>query len=215
MLKHYKRIELKGQHLGLLAEKALFWEEERILMVSDLHIGKVGHFRKSGIAVPRGMEQADLAVLSDLIHTIKPEKVFFLGDLFHSEHNNDWTWLTMWTRLHADVEMVLIRGNHDILKDQAYAEAGIKLVESLSLGVFSFCHEPADCKGGGFFFCGHIHPAVRLQGKGRQSEVFPCFYFREHVAILPAFGRFTGSARLKVQENDRIFIVAGGKVLEV
>lgn len=82
-----------NQNLILHPKKAIFWEEERALIISDLHIGKVGHFRKAGIAIPKLMEQEELALLSDLIHEFKPSKLIFLGDLFHSDMNNDWNWL--------------------------------------------------------------------------------------------------------------------------
>src|SRR5690606_42158970 len=59
-------------------------------------LGKVGHFRKAGIGIPKEMEQQDLALISDLIHEYKPLKIIFLGDLFHSDMNNDWDWLVMW-----------------------------------------------------------------------------------------------------------------------
>ncbi len=208
-------MQFEGQHLLLLPQRAIFWEEQNMLMVSDLHIGKVGHFRKSGIAIPRGMEQEDLAVLSDLLHTFKPGRLLFLGDLFHSEHNNDWEWLSMWRAMHSGVEMILVQGNHDILQHNLYAQAGIVVTPSLKVEEFNFCHEPEDCKSEGFHFCGHIHPAVRLNGLARQSDIYSCFYFSRNMAILPAFGRFTGNSRIKVRRGERVFIIAGDKVLEI
>src|SRR3984885_15395308 len=76
--------QLLNQNLLLLPQKAIYWQQEKALIAADVHLGKVGHFRKSGIAVPRDMEQSDLAVLSDLVDEFKPKKVLFLGDLFHS-----------------------------------------------------------------------------------------------------------------------------------
>ena len=74
----------------LLPEKAIFWAEEQMLIIADVHLGKVGHFRKAGIAIPKRMEQDDLAMVSDLIQEYEPVSIIFLGDLFHSEMNNDW-----------------------------------------------------------------------------------------------------------------------------
>ena len=45
-----------------------------------------------------------------------------------------------------------------------------------------------------YFFSGHIHPGIRIDGAGRQSLYFPCFYFGKKYAVLPAFSRFTGAA---------------------
>src|ERR1051325_4641300 len=78
---------LLGEDLILLPQRAIYWQQQKILIAADVHLGKVGHFRKAGIAVPRDMEQDDLAILSDLIDEYRPEKIIFLGDLFHSDMN--------------------------------------------------------------------------------------------------------------------------------
>ena len=64
-----------GQDLLLLPQKAIFWQQEKALIASDVHLGKSGHFRKAGIALPQDMAQEDLAVLSDLIHQYQPQKI--------------------------------------------------------------------------------------------------------------------------------------------
>lgn len=207
--------EFKGQHLRLLPQKAVFWREERALIVTDIHLGKVGHFRKAGIAVPRGMEQEDLAMLSDLIHEHRPAQVIFLGDLFHSDMNNDWQWLKLWRGLFPAVTMALVRGNHDILHADEYATAGFELHDQLCIGPFLFLHEPAKHTCDGYPVSGHIHPGVRLFGKGRQTVILPCFFFGERQAILPAFGRFTGNVALKHGTADKVFGIVKNKVIEV
>jgi len=89
---------LLDHDLLLLPQKAIYWQQEKALIVADVHLGKVGHFRKAGIAVPRDMEQNDLAVLSDLVDEYKPKTIIFLGDLFHSDKNADWDWFVLWRR---------------------------------------------------------------------------------------------------------------------
>lgn len=70
------------QTLLLLCQKAIYWEEEKALIAADVHLGKGGHFRKAGIAVPRELAQDDLAVLSDLIREHHPEKLIFWAIYF-------------------------------------------------------------------------------------------------------------------------------------
>lgn len=211
--------EFKGEQLILLPEKALYWRDRKTLIVADLHIGKAGHFRKAGIAVPRHLEQEDLAVLSDLIVKLRPERLIFLGDLFHSEMNNDWQWLKMWRDLYPRVSMILVRGNHDILSAEYYRQADFEVFDTLREGPFTFVHEPpADPDGqaetSGYYLSGHIHPAVRLKGKGRQSVILPCFYFGEKLGVLPAFGRFTGNCCIRGQ-NAFIFGVLNNTVVKL
>jgi DNA ligase-associated metallophosphoesterase len=205
------------QNFLLLPQKALFWQEQEILVVADVHLGKVGHFRKAGIAIPRSLEQEDLSMLSDIIHLYHPKKIIFLGDLFHSEHNNDWDWLVLWRDLFKEIEMVLVRGNHDIIADRFYLNANFSLLDTYQLGSFLFIHEPLPLKKlqeeTRYVISGHIHPGVKLRGKGRQFLTLPCFHFGKQQAILPAFGKFTGKVCLRCDESDRIFGVLKDSVV--
>lgn len=209
--------EFLGQHLKLLPQKALYWQNQQALIVADVHLGKVGHFRKAGIAVPKNMEQEDLAMLSDLIDEHKPEAVIFLGDLFHSDMNNDWDWFVLWRDLYKDIRMTLVRGNHDILHDRFYKDLSFNLVDILHYGPFLFSHEPLKLSRllteNRYVISGHIHPGVSLRGKGRQTVMLPCFHFGDKQAILPAFGKFTGKICVKYQQSDRVFGVMRHKVI--
>src|SRR5207253_10548069 len=81
---------LKDQTLKLLPEKAIFWQEEKLLFMADVHLGKVNHFRKSGIAVPTKLVHDEIDRLSRLIDSYEPDSLCVLGDLFHSHRNKEW-----------------------------------------------------------------------------------------------------------------------------
>lgn len=205
------------QTLLLLPEKAIFWAEEQMLIIADVHLGKVGHFRKAGIAIPKRMEQDDLAMVSDLIQEYEPLSIVFLGDLFHSEMNNDWDWLVLWRSLHKTIRLVLVRGNHDILNDSFYTDLEFDLHDTLNHGPFLFSHEPLKANAlqeqDHYVVSGHIHPGVTLQGGGRQLLTLPCFHFGHRQALLPAFGKFTGKVCVKHAKSDHIFAVLKNKVI--
>ncbi|MBC7744292.1 MAG: ligase-associated DNA damage response endonuclease PdeM [Flavobacterium sp.] len=207
------------QDLLLLPQKALFWQEEKILVVADVHLGKVGHFRKAGIAIPRVLEQEDLGMLSDLIHFYKPEKIIFLGDLFHSDLNNDWDWLILWRDLFKKVEMILVKGNHDIIADNVYLQSEFLLCHLYDKGPFRFIHKPLPLQKlneeSPYIISGHIHPGIQLRGKGRQSLTLPCFHFGNKQAILPAFGKFTGKVCLQCDESDLVFGVLKDSIVSL
>jgi len=207
------------QTLLLLPEKAIYWNEEKTLVIADIHLGKVGHFRKAGIGIPKQMEQDDLAVISDLIHEYKPAKIIFLGDLFHSDMNNDWGWLVMWRSLFNNIEMILVLGNHDILDNKFYTDLNFVLYETLYSGPFLFSHQPLKNKDAlnenAYVICGHIHPGVTLKGAGRQLLTLPCFHFGERQAIIPAFGKFTGRVCVKNVRSDKVFAVTKNKVISL
>jgi len=210
---------LLGQDLILLPQKAIYWKQEKALIAADVHLGKVGHFRKAGIAVPRDMEQTDLSELSDLIFEYKPQKLIFLGDLFHSDMNADWEWFRMWRQQHKKLEIILIRGNHDIIHDRHYLELNVSLHDHLQVRPFLMLHHPLNedklSEINAYAFAGHIHPGVNLSGKARQSITIPCFAFGEKQGILPSFGRFTGRVAIRHQKTDRIFGVLKDKVIAV
>ena len=210
---------LLNQDLLLLPQKAIYWLQEKALIAADVHLGKVGHFRKAGIAVPRDMEQNELAVLSDLIYEHKPEKIIFLGDFFHSNMNSDWDWFILWRSQFPKLEIILIRGNHDIIDDKYYNRLNIILLDQLLIGPFLMLHHPLSDEGlqqaKGYSFCGHIHPGISLAGSARQQITLPCFAFGARQAILPSFGKFTGRAAIRNNKNDRIFAVLKDKVLPI
>lgn len=208
-----------GQKLTLLCQKAIYWEEERALICADVHLGKGGHFRKAGIAIPRDLAQDDLAVLSDLIREYKPQKLIFLGDLFHSDMNTDWDWFALWREQFPKLDIILIRGNHDVIHDTHYEQLNVSLHHQLPMEPFLMLHHPLDAvklrEAEGYVLCGHIHPGVTLHGKGRQSVTLPCFFFSDKQAILPSFGKFTGRISVQHQQTDQVFGVLPDKVIKV
>ena len=83
-------IELAGEKLELYPERCLWWEKERTLIVSDIHLGKAAHFRKHGIAIPGDVNADNLKRLEALILRHQPDRLLVLGDLFHSSLNAEW-----------------------------------------------------------------------------------------------------------------------------
>lgn len=212
-------IELAGQHLRLHPFRAAFWEEAHALLLADLHLGKTQHFRRAGIAVPTAVADANIDKLISLLLDFSPRRVLFLGDLFHSEYNRQWSAFSELTHQFADVDFELVVGNHDILDPAWYEEAGLIVhPKEFHLGPFRFSHHPLkepEAGKGGYNLAGHIHPSVRLLGPGRQRLKLPCFYFGEQQGLLPAFGEFTGTAVLEVSAGDRVYVVAGDEVVAV
>ena len=203
--------ELQGQLLNLLPEKAIYWPSEKALLIADSHLGKIRHFRKSGIAVPEEASYENMLNLETLIHNYRPEQVIFLGDLFHSEMNFEWLQFKSFLKKFNQLNFLLIQGNHDILHDVSYKSFEIHKTP-LKYGPFLLSHEPEETQDS-YNLCGHIHPGVRLKGPGRQSMRLPCFFFGARQGILPAFGVFTGLHSLKPGSKDTVFVIAGDRVL--
>jgi DNA ligase-associated metallophosphoesterase len=210
------KIEIFGEQMELLPQKGVFWGRERILFLADVHLGKVNHFRRSGIPVPPKANERNLELMMDLINLTKPQRVICLGDLFHSHYNQEWEVFGELVKHFVRISFELVLGNHDIMSEQQYVRKGIVVHETLRIAPFVFTHHPLEASDGEFYnLSGHLHPAVSLQGKARQSVTLPCFYFGENMGLLPAFGTFTGMARIHPKKNDRVFVIVEEKILEI
>lgn len=206
---------IAGMKVFLLPEKAIWIPEKNALLLSDLHLGKVDHFRKNGVAIPHAAGKGDLDLLADLMARFEIEHCYLLGDLFHSDHNAEWDRFVTWTQKQSS-SLYLVEGNHDILSKQRYDDCGLEVKASMELESLLLTHEPLENIPGDFFnIAGHIHPGIRLSGKGRQSLRLPCFFKQQQQLILPAFGSFTGLYVMSPKENDEVFAIADGQVVKV
>lgn len=204
-----------SERFKLLPEKAMFWENEEALVLADLHLGKVTHFRKNGIAVPSNVEMENYERLSTLILQYNPKSVLILGDLFHSEHNSQWSAFTKFLTHFSEIQFHLIMGNHDILNYENYDLTNLKLhQESLEWKSIRMTHHPEKTEGY-YNLCGHIHPGIKLGGKGKQTLRLPCFYFNDYQGILPAFGAFTGLYIIDITSNDVVYGIVEDSVIEL
>lgn len=203
-------IEICGEKLQLLPEKVIYWKKVRALIVSDLHLGKAGHFRKHGIPVSRKVHFTDLSILHDLLISYKPLEVILLGDLFHSFKNNEWDDFMSFVKVFDHVKFTLVRGNHDIMGE--YPKE-LHMVDLLEREPFSFTHQREENKL--YNFSGHIHPGIRINGIAREGLTLPCFYFSKNHGVLPAFGQFTGIKKIRPSKGDKIFGIVDDNVMEL
>lgn len=212
---HTQTIEIKKQTWELLPEKAVYWRDCATLIVTDLHLGKSGHFRKSGIAAPSQINLVNLEKLSNLINRYRPERLLILGDLFHSDANREWFQFEEWREEFKSMQIDLVAGNHDRLHESFYKSAKLDVYQLLDENGFRFTHEPEKSETAELLnVSGHVHPAVKVSGKGRQSLRLPCFWFSHNSVILPAFGVFTGLHSMKYTDQDKIYVVADGQVVQ-
>ncbi len=194
----------------LSAQRCIYWEDRQSLILSDLHFGKTGHFRKSGIAVPQALFKEDLQRLFSEIQYYQPRQLLIVGDMFHSHENSELNMFLRWRDSFAQTPIQLIKGNHDILKSEWYEKAGITVsYKQLLIDQFLFTHDVCDFSTQEEHYCftGHVHPGILIKGPAKQSLRLPCFYFGKHHAILPAFSKFTGLARINLQKDDAVYAI--------
>jgi len=211
-------IEIAGEELSLMADRSLYWAKAKTLLVADPHIGKAATFRAGGIFVPRGTTSGTLTRLDTALARNRTTRLIVLGDLLHAREGRSPETLRVvadWRAAHASLDVILVRGNHDRSAGDPPESLGIGCVDAPMLDApFAFVHHLTTIDGR-YVLAGHVHPAVRLSGPGRQYARLPCFWMRATGMVLPAFGDFTGTGIVEPTEDDRVFAVAGEAVVEV
>ncbi|WP_417352764.1 ligase-associated DNA damage response endonuclease PdeM [Flavobacterium alkalisoli] len=206
-------IEITNKTFILHNTGALYWTDKKMLLLSDVHLGKVSHFRKHGSAIPNNAILQNFKKLDAVVKHFEPESICFLGDLFHSSLNKEWILFEQWVN-NTGIPLILIAGNHDIISPHKYEELNIAIHSEWILDSFLLTHHPEN-REGFFNLSGHVHPAVRLQGMGRQFLRLPCFFRNKNQMILPAFGEFTGTYIIEPLEGDIIYITTKEEVIKL
>jgi DNA ligase-associated metallophosphoesterase len=211
-------ISLAGEQVMLLAERALYWPRGRALLIADPHLGKAAAFRAASIAVPEALTAADLARLDRALERTGAARLMILGDLLHARAGRSPAVLeavAAWRAARPGLELLLVRGNHDRGAGDPPPAWGVRCFDEPHLvAPFALRHLPEPSPSG-YVLAGHLHPAVALVGPGRQRERLPCFMIGPHLAVLPAFGGFTGAATVRPRPGERCYVVAGDSVVPV
>jgi len=184
---------------------ALFWEEQRLLVVSDLHLEKGSSFAARGVLLPPYDTVATLGRLAAVIARHDPRMVIALGDSFHdrtaherlSESDRD-----ALSALQVRRDWIWISGNHD---PALTPDLGGIVATEVAIGPIAFRHEPTGASGE---IAGHLHPKARVSTRGRSMER-RCFACDGERAVMPAFGAYTGGLSIRDGAFAKIFQTAG------
>jgi DNA ligase-associated metallophosphoesterase len=184
---------------------ALFWEEQSLLVVSDLHLEKGSSFAARGVLLPPYDTAATLGRLGAVIARHDPRMVIALGDSFHDRNahgrlsapdreaiaalqvRRDWIWIS---------------GNHD---PALPSDLGGMVASEVAIGPIAFRHEPTGAAGE---IAGHLHPKARVSARGRSMER-RCFASDGERAVMPAFGAYTGGLNIRDAAFSKIFGTPG------
>ena len=184
---------------------ALYWPEERLLVVSDLHLEKGSSYAMRGVLLPPYDTIATLGRLGAVIARHDPRTVIALGDSFHDRDAHGR--LTSPDRgvlsaLQLRRNWIWISGNHD---PELPKDLGGDVVQEMALGSLAFRHEPSGAQGE---IAGHLHPKARVATRGRSVER-KCFACDGERAIMPAFGAYTGGLNIRDKAFAKIFQTLG------
>lgn len=211
------QIELAGTRVCALATRALAWPEGGLLVIADPHFGKAASFRAHGVPVPGGTTGETLANLDAALAASGAARLVIVGDFLHHRSGASarvFAALADWRARHRALAIDLVLGNHDLHAGRPPPELGIDVHEqALDLGPFRFAHAPCSAPGR-HVVAGHLHPAHVLS-TGNESVRLPCFVAGTERTVLPAFGAFTGSAVMRLEPQDRVYVLAGEGIFAV
>jgi DNA ligase-associated metallophosphoesterase len=180
---------------------ALFWEEQRLLVVSDLHLEKGSSFATRGVLLPPYDTVATLGRLAAVIARHEPRTVIALGDSFHdrdAHHRLSASDRDALAGLQARRDWIWISGNHDPALPR---DLGGVVATEVAIGPIVFRHEPTGAAGE---IAGHLHPKARVAMRGRAMER-RCFASDGERAVMPAFGAYAGGLSIRDVAFARIF----------
>ena len=188
-------IAIAGAMLVADPAGALYWPEQQLLAIADLHLEKGSAFAARGVLLPPYDTATTLDRLGRLIARYAPRLVVALGDSFHDgggparmvdthraaltglQRGRDWLW---------------IAGNHD--PDPA-ENIGGRFTDTLALGALVFRHEPSKRQSRGEI-AGHLHPQARIARRGRAVSR-RCFASDGNRLVMPAFGAYAGGLNVR------------------
>jgi DNA ligase-associated metallophosphoesterase len=189
------------------AAGAIYWPDEKLLIVADLHLEKGSAFAARGVLLPPYDTAATLARVAGLIERYAPRLLIALGDSFHDgggplrmsapdraaltalQRGRDWLWIT---------------GNHDPHPTDG---VGGEFAAALSLGPLTFRHEPSPDAGDGEI-AGHLHPVARVARRGRAISR-RCFAGDSRRLVMPAFGAYAGGLNVRDRAITALFGTLG------
>ena len=198
-------VDVAGVTLIADLSGALFWEEQRLLVVSDLHLEKGSSFATRGVLLPPYDTIATLGRLGAVLARYDPRTVIALGDSFHDRRAHD-----RLSAPHRETiaalqlrrDWIWILGNHD---PALPSDLGGAVAQEVAIGPIAFRHQPTGAAGE---IAGHLHPKARVSRRGRSMER-RCFASDGERAVMPAFGAYAGGLNIHDVAFARIFRTPG------
>ncbi len=220
----YQQVEIQfgGLTIHLRHDGTAFLPDSKTLLAADLHLGKESSFRAQLIPVPDGPTQRTLELLTHALSQTKPQRLIFLGDLIHDRNSMTSRLVESfekWRGLHPELEVVLVRGNHDRHVKRFPKSWSLTDVPELQIASndevtnesVKLAHQAPEDQTHEFFIEGHWHPVARI-GNGADQVRVRCFVQRQNRLTLPAFGPFKGGM-LTGKRSATIYPLVEGYVL--
>lgn len=217
-------ISFGGHRIALLPERAIWWPAAHRLIVADIHLGKDTLFRARGVAMPEAITTSDLSRLASLIQKLDARELWVLGDFLHGPESNVphvIDAIARWRNQLAGLHITLVVGNHDRSAGRLPEQLAIQTVPRLECDGIACVHDPAEAAIESPDYpstptmAGHLHPGAYIDSGAVRGATLPCFVLEKNLLILPAYGRFTGTARVEAREGRCRYVLGAGRVVQM
>jgi len=184
-----------------MIDLALYLKKEKVLIITDTHIGYEESLNKQGVMIPRTAFKETVIKLEKIIKkTGKVEKIIINGDIkdeFGKISETEWrNTIKLIDMLARNCnELILIKGNHDKTLSYIAEKRNIKIKDFFKINDVLIIHgdkvpEKDFLKDIKTIIIGHEHPAVVIRDEAR-AEKFKCFlkgkYKKYNLVVQPSF----------------------------
>jgi uncharacterized protein len=165
-----------------MIDLALYLKKEKVLIISDTHIGYEEALNKQGVLIPRTAFKEMMIRLEDILKKIKPDMIIINGDIKHEFGKISETEWRNTLRLIAFLKtysknLILIRGNHDKILSPIARKKDITISDNAVINNTIITHGDRlikPYKNITTIIIGHEHPAISI-GDLARKEKFKCF----------------------------------------
>ena len=188
-----------------IINKALWMPHERVLIISDLHIGYENYLNRQGILIPRRQFDLLKEEIEGLMMEARPKIIVINGDLKHefkginSQEWNDTIKIVELLSKNCE-KIIIVKGNHDNMLSPIIRKIGkrkIKILKEYIIKDICILHGDKlnreienNIMKVKTIVIGHEHPAISLK-EGAKSETFKCFlrgkWKNKNLIVMPSF----------------------------
>ena len=203
-----------------LLDLCLYLKKQKILVLSDVHMGYEEALNKKGILVPRTQLLATTERLEKTLPKVKIDTLVITGDLkdeFGTISETEWRHTLRLLDLFSKYtqKIVLLRGNHDTVLSPIAQKRNLEVKDTYLVDGILFCHGdtiPVVTKEADLIVIGHEHPAVSLR-EGMRTETYKCFLYGDwkgkKLLVMPSFNLLTEGTDILKDEVLSPFLTGG------
>lgn len=178
--------------LRVTNDRCIVFEEEKVLVIGDLHLGYEKALEDEGMYLPRLNTESIREALNRLIEKYEPKEIVLLGDIKHDFKRAKFEGkeeIRSIVRLIMDAaKVVIVKGNHDNYVQNIVADMPVPVVDYIDIRGYRLEHGHVD-SGVRPVIIGHEHPSVKIAGALSGGLKMQCFMYarKDGVLVIPPF----------------------------